>query len=301
MNMGDVGGQEADESGVGQPEGRTILALQPVLLEWGETLPPTGVVLQSQEISLPSRAWQYLAPRLAPVPSTWPLEAEGGVTLSVKRLVLAAGMPPPPRFGDDGWLLLTQLADVEAMSALLFNPNGVHFLVHARHRRYRRLWPARITQLQTFLASQELDAPRVVFDTCLVLELYGIRRARVIGYLALDAVSHAASPFIAQEAEVARCGIDKVEMITDARYHFGVDGFKVMAFGQLQHLKRHRRNLQDRNDLAMMAALEEGRSWYLWLGRCIDLVLVGAMIVRRAVARVARLLGLSALLRRLRR
>lgn len=293
MNLGDGGDQEADESGVGQLEGSTILALQPVLMEWGETLPPPGVVLQSQEIHLPPRAWRYLVLRLAPIPSTWPLEAQEGCTLNVKRLVLAAGMPLPPRFGDDGWLLLTHWPDVKAMSALLFNPHGVHFLVNARHRRYRHLWPGRITQCQAFLSRQELEASRVVFAGCLVLELYGIRRGRVIGYLALDTVSQAVSPFIAQEAEVARCGIDKVEMITDARYHFEVDGFKIMAFGQLRQLKRHRRNLQDRNDLAMMAALEEGRSWYLWLGRCIDLVLAGAMVVRRAVARLARFLGLG--------
>ncbi|MDN3554977.1 hypothetical protein [Halomonas maura] len=300
MSLGDVGDHQADESGCGQFEGSTILALQPVLLDWGETLPPPGVVLQSQEIHLPTSAWQYLVLQLAPIPPTWPHDTQGGCTLSVKRLVLAAGMPLPPRFSDDGWLLLTHWPDVKAMSSLLFNPNGVHFLVNARHRRYRHLWPERISQFQAFLSSQELEASRVVFAGCLVLELYGIRRARVIGYLALDAVSHAVSPFISQEAAATKGGIDKVELITDARHHFEVDGFRVMAFGQLQRLKHHRRNLQDRNDLAMMAALEEGRSGYLWLGRCIDLVLVGAMSGRRACARLARSLGRRGLLKRLR-
>ncbi|RTQ98706.1 hypothetical protein [Halomonas nitroreducens] len=299
MNKASVGEQEANDPGAGQLDGNTILALQPLLWEWGEAPPPPGVVLQSQEVSLPSRAWKYLVLQLAPVPPTWPVEAEQGFILSVKCLALAEGMPLPPRFGDDGWLLLTHLPDVKAMSALLLNPNGVHYLVHARHRRYRRLWPKRTAQLQDFLCCQELEAARVLFDACLVLELYGIRRVRVIGYLSLDKVSHPVMPFMAMEEKVASCGVDKDKLITDTRNHFEVDGFKVMAFEQLQRLKRHSRNLQDRNDLAMMAALEDGRSWYLWLGRCIDLILVASASLRQILARLAGWLGLRALLRRL--
>ncbi|MFG6179422.1 hypothetical protein ACGTN6_19470 [Halomonas sp. THAF12] len=276
-------------------EGVPLLALRPLQWEWREAPPPPGVVLEGHEIGLTPEAWRYLADRLTPLPPGWPQEVHGELQISVKCLVLAAGMGAPPRFGDGDWLLLSQPDEVADLSALLLNPHGVHFLNHARHsRRSSWHWQQRVAGIHALLERRELSPSGVLIDAGLVLELYGIRRARGIVLLSLEDVGEWETPFRAGDDLLIHHGQSKQQLINDPRYHLVVDGLKFIAFHQLKYLKQRRRRLVDLNDLAMMRALEEGRSWRLYLGRWLDVGLVSVSMLQHSVSRLAYRVGLRA-------
>ncbi|MCK2183064.1 hypothetical protein [Halomonas getboli] len=264
--------QQARERSAGpdaSAEGATLLALRPASWEWGMAMVPSGVVLESHEVVLTAGGWRYLRPRLLPMPPAWPEDSPDGLQLAIKCLVLAAGMPLPSRCGEDGWLLLSRPQEVTAISHLLLNPHGVHFLNHAQHERYADRWPARVEQLRGFLARHGLSPQEVLFDSSLVLELYGIRLAGDIDFLSLQEIDLEDPLFSANDEALIHHAVDKRLLIDDDRYHFVVDGLKFVSFEQLRHMKQSRQRLKDLNDLAMMTALEEGRQCRLVIGRCI--------------------------------
>lgn len=278
----------------GEPEeGAPLLALRPMLWEWREAPPPPGVVLEGHEVGLTPEAWLYLASRLAPLPPEWPQEVHGELWLSVKCQVLAAGMSAPVRIGEGDWLLLSDPDDVASLTALLLNPHGVHFLNHARHaRRASWHWPQRVASIHDLLARHGVSADSVLVDADMVLELYGIRRARDLVLLSLDEVEGDLPAFRAGEALLVHHGRDRQALIQDARYHLVVDGLKFTAFSQLKCLTQRRRRLVDLNDLAMMNALEENRLWRLHLGRGLHLGLGAVSVLQHRLSRLAVRVGL---------
>lgn len=285
MNMEE---QERATADAEPREGATLLALRPVNWEWGEAALPPGVVLESQEVSLTRDGWRYLRHRLEPLPAGWPEDARHILWLTVKCLVLAVGMRPPPRFGDGGWLLLSRPEEIATVSALLLNRHGLHFLNHARHERYARRWPERVGQLRGFLERHGLSPSRVLIDDDLVLELYGVRLARDISYLSLEPVTADEVRCHAGDERLLQHGVDKRTLIEDPRYHFEVDGFRFIAFEQLKRLKRGSHRLGDINDLAMMRALEKGWLWRLSVGRWCWWGLTLVALVERGASRLLR-------------
>lgn len=291
--------EQVHESAREQGMTMTVLALQPTHVEWCGTAAPPGGVLEATEVSLTPEGWQTLIKRLAPVPPFWPSEVPDGLDLRVVRMELATDRGSPERFDEDGWLYLCDGEETSALATWLFNPNGMHFINHARPWRYADSWPDRVARIKDFLERQGLSASRVVIDSSLVLELYGIRRARDIDYLSLDEAGGREKPFSANDAQLEHHGLGKQALIEDPAHHFEVDGLRFISFTQLRRLKRGRNRLKDRNDLAMMAALEDGREWRLVAGRGIAQCLVAVSILRRGPVRLLRYLVRHARLRQL--
>ncbi|ATJ82694.1 hypothetical protein [Halomonas beimenensis] len=272
----------------GPPEGMTLLGLQPRVLDWGEPVPPPGVVIEAVDLGVTPGGWGYLVARLAPVPPAWPAAMPVGMVLRVRRLILAAGMDTPSRFGDDGWLLLSDEREASDIAALLLRPTGVHFVNHARHRRFADRWPSRLQQLNAFLQEQGLPATATVFDEDLVLELYGIRPCRDLRFLTLGEPLRPAPPFVANDAQLVHHGLDKASLVENPRYHLQVEGLRFVSFDRVRRFKLSRGRLVDHNDLAMMRALEAGAPWRLALGGYLDGGLVLLQRLRRLGRWVAR-------------
>jgi hypothetical protein len=197
------------------------------------------------------------------------LEALVGIILPGREtaLELLVYRPLPPN-GDshaqrDGWLILAG-EEAAQVACWLLDDDAGHFLRHARLGRYT-VTAARLSYFRSFLANNRFRHDEVLLDASLVLELYGVRKAECIDYLALAAeITH--RPCIKRnEEECHHHGRSLREMLATPGCHFRLGELRCVSFEQIIRFKRSRGTFADRRDLGMMQALVTGnRLAMLW-------------------------------------
>ncbi|WP_280545720.1 hypothetical protein [Halomonas sp. 11-S5] len=250
-------------------------------LAW-RVLVDVGQVSLGEHLRLSCCGWQHLMARLNELGAEVEGAEHGERLLEV---VADSGGKLPD---GEGWRHVTSPKELPWMEALLMNANGRHFLQHARGGRLARRWPARVRSLRAFLERQGLEPSRVVFDSSLVLELYGLRPARDVDFLALDSIRQRERGFSANDAQLVHHGVSKQTLIEDPAFHLQVDGLRFVSFDQLRRLKHGRNRLKDRNDLRMMDALERGDRFALLQGWGVAQWVVMTIVLQRWARRLAR-------------
>ncbi|SEG06021.1 hypothetical protein [Billgrantia desiderata] len=180
--------------------------------------------------------------------------------LVYQPLPVAEGGHHAPR---DGWLILVG-EEAAQLARWLLDDSAGHFLRHARLGRYT-VTAARLSYFRSFLANNRFRHDEVLLDASLVLELYGLRKAECIDYLALAAeVRH--RPRIRRNDDDShhhRCSLR--EMLATPGCHFRLGELRCVSFEQIIRFKRSRGTFADRRDLSMMQALVTGnRLAILW-------------------------------------
>ena len=68
---------------------------------------------------------------------------------------------------------------------MLFNENSVHFLNNGNPNKYPSTY-AKIKQFKSFIEKNDIEVDKIIFNSSIVLSLYGLRECRDIDYLSVD-------------------------------------------------------------------------------------------------------------------
>ncbi|MCE8004647.1 hypothetical protein [Billgrantia ethanolica] len=174
--------------------------------------------------------------------------------LVYQPLPVAEGGRHAPR---DGWLILVG-EEAAQLARWLLDDSAGHFLRHARLGRFS-VTAARLSYFRSFLANNRFRHDEVLLDASLVLELYGVRKAECIDYLALeDETTH--RPRIRRNDDDCRHhGLSLREMLATPGCHFRLGELRCVSFEQIIRFKHSRGTFADRRDLSMVQALVRGK------------------------------------------
>lgn len=153
--------------------------------------------------------------------------------------------------------------EVNRISRLVFNQNGLHFLNYAQPYKLK----SSIQMVEGLLPLGRSLLNNLALDGSMTLSIYGLRAARDIDYLSDKAIN---SPKIVFELEshdsqLKYHKVTKNELIYNPQYHFEYLGVKIISFEQVYNFKKSRNETKDKNDCQMMASLIEKNSFgFLW-------------------------------------
>ena len=181
--------------------------------------------------------------------------------LLVYRQWSSAGSQAVDKRGE--WLILAG-EEAVGMGRWLLEDSAAHFLRFARLGRFA-VTSARLSYFRSFMANNRFRPDEVLLEASLVLELYGLRKAENIDYLALTTQLTPRPRIKRNDRHREHHGATLREMLDDSRYHFRLGELRCVSFSQIASFKRSRGTFGDRQDLGMMRALETGsRLAWLW-------------------------------------
>lgn len=142
------------------------------------------------------------------------------------------------------------------VARLVFNENAIHFLNNARPNKIEETYE-KLEYYKKFLSKNKILTKDIVLDSSFLLSLYGIRKAKDIDYLLLDGkeVSCSASGVESHDSELSYHNEEKVDLITNPKFHFYFDGIKFISFEQLYRMKLNRAEEKDSNDISLMEGI----------------------------------------------
>lgn len=178
------------------------------------------------------------------------------------------------------------------LAGLLLNPNGRHFLDHARPFRYPGL-VERLARFRDALSERGLDPADYALDTGMVMAAYGLRPAEDVDYVTAGARFRAADIGPHDDA-LRHHGIAPELLVRDPAYHFWFDGVKFLSLAQVCAMKRNRGEAKDAYDLLLARRLEGGAGLF-----SADHRKLLALRLRRGLVRALERTGTKALARRL--
>ncbi|MCE9662754.1 hypothetical protein LY622_04810 [Halomonas sp. M5N1S17] len=179
------------------------------------------------------------------------------------------------------------LADSIRVGRWLLDQSSRHFLLHARYGRFN-VTRARLSYFSCFVASNGYRHDQVLLDASIVLELYGLRRAQRLDYLALEPERVSRPCIHRNDGELIHHGASCQALLEDPDRHFQLGELRYVSFSQLERFKRSRRHDVDDYDLGMMRALEtNNRAALLWHRGRYELSLA-VRRARRGIRRLAR-------------
>lgn len=155
------------------------------------------------------------------------------------------------------------IEEVNRISRLVFNQNGLHFLNYARPYKLK-------SSIQMLEALRSLDKnlfKNLVLDGSMTLSIYGLRTAKDIDYLSdrvidLPKINFELEP---HDSQLKYHKISKKELIYNPNYYFEYLGVKFTSFEQAYQFKRNRNEIKDKNDCQMMASLIEKNKFKFFL------------------------------------
>jgi hypothetical protein len=168
--------------------------------------------------------------------------------------------------GIGNWAILTE-NEARRAAPWLLNMNARHFLEYARPDRFSGT-AARLETFKEFMSLNGFQRDEVVLDSSIVLEIYGLRKAGDIDYLALDVEKCSIPGIESHDGQLVHHCLSKQELINNPNWHFQIDGIRAVSFAQLKIFKRNRNTpYKDCHDVGMMEALEKEDSVALWRHR----------------------------------
>jgi len=178
------------------------------------------------------------------------------------------------------------------LAGLLLNPNGVHFLDHARPFRFPGL-SEHLARFRSALSERGLDPADYALDTGMVMAAYGLRAAADIDYVTAGTRFHAAD-IGPHDDTLVHHGVAPATLVHDPAYHFWFDGVKFISLAQVCAMKRNRGESKDAYDLLLAQRLEGGAGIF-----SADHRKLLALRLRRGLVRALDATGTKGLARRL--
>lgn len=194
------------------------------------------------------------------------------------------------------WSIL--MADeARRLSLWLLNVNARHFLAYARPGGFAGT-AGKLESFKEFMRINEFRSDEVILASSIVLEMYGLRKANDIDYLAFGEEKFSMPGIEPQDGQKFYHCLSKQELITNPAWHFEVDGIRFVSFHQLKRFKNNRGSPhKDCHDVGMMEALESGRFVELWRHRGMSKLYSIFFRLRRVVCRTLRYIGFYSLAR----
>ena len=152
------------------------------------------------------------------------------------------------------------------ISRMLFNENSVHFLNNGNPNKYPSTY-AKIKQFKSFIEKNDIEVDKIIFNSSIVLSLYGLRECRDIDYLSVDNNFKYCDELIENHnGELVFHQEEKNELIFNKEFYFYYDDLKFTSFSQLYKMKRNRSEQKDINDLVLMEALINRKKFKIFVG-----------------------------------
>ncbi|MCQ4230888.1 hypothetical protein M8P87_13645 [Pseudomonas stutzeri] len=178
------------------------------------------------------------------------------------------------------------------VARLVLNENSLHFLNYAKPNRYLSVHK-KIASFRAYLERNSINPEDIVLDSGVVLSIYGLREAADVDYLApseisLDVVDHLES----HDEVLKHHGEDKGTLIYNPQYYFYFEGVKFLSFKQVFRMKSNRNESKDRNDCAMMKALDDNRVYKRKIAKLRQWFYYSAVKVKSKIASLLNFFGL---------
>jgi len=142
-----------------------------------------------------------------------------------------------------------------AISNMVFNDNGVHFLNYAKPNKYTDA-QSKIEKFKTFVSDNKLNIEDFTLDSGMVLSVYGLRESSDIDYFSSNEVAENINEAIDNhDGELVYHKKEKVELIYNPELYFIYQGVKFVAFDQVYKMKLNRAEQKDINDCRMMESM----------------------------------------------
>jgi hypothetical protein len=145
------------------------------------------------------------------------------------------------------------LEEVNRISRLIFNRNGLHFLNYGKPYKLK----STLSMVQCLHSLKADLLSRTVLDGSMTLSIYGIREARDIDYFSENVLPTNSCRFELEshDSQLIYHGLDKSELIHNPKYSFEYLGIKFVSFNQTFKFKKARNEEKDMNDCQMMISL----------------------------------------------
>lgn len=153
--------------------------------------------------------------------------------------------------------------EVQRISRLVFNQNGLHFLNYAKPYKFK----SSMEMVGSILPLGKDLLNGLVLDGSMTLSVYGLRAARDIDYLSdKDIVaSKGAFDLESHDSQLVFHKVEKQDLIYNPKYYFEYLGVKFVSFKQTYQFKKNRNEIKDKNDCQMMVSLIEKNSFRFFL------------------------------------
>lgn len=137
----------------------------------------------------------------------------------------------------------------------LLDDSSRHFLKYAYSGRFSET-PRRLAYFRDFVEVNGFNLDHVLLDSSIVLELYGLRKAQDLDYLAVQPETITRPLIYRNDKELHHHGVPLEVLLEDPKRHFWIGDLRFISFSQLARFKQSRNRFKDRQDLGMMQALE---------------------------------------------
>jgi hypothetical protein len=238
------------------------LAIRALPKEEEEGTGPFAEAIHHERIALSASFSKNLA-RFAEI--VLPREAVMLEVLIFPSDAMVPPLPVGPTTAMGSWSILTE-EEVARVAPWLLNKNARHFLEYARPDRFSGT-AARLETFRRFMSLNGLRGDEVVLDSSMVLELYGLRKAVDMDYLALGETRYSVEGISTHDRQVGHHGLSKSELITNPDWYFEYNGIRLLSFAQVKRFKQNRNTPKDRHDVGMMEALEKKEMATLLINR----------------------------------
>lgn len=168
--------------------------------------------------------------------------------------------------------------EVNRVSRLVFNQNGLHFLNYAKPYKFA----SSIQMVESLFPLGKDLLESLVLDGSMTLSIYGLRSARDIDYLSDMGVFVPKGNFELEshDSQLEFHRVGKHELIYNPKYHFEYLGVKFVSFKQTYDFKKNRNELKDKNDCEMMTSLIEKNSFRFFVAIFKQKVLYKKLIIK---------------------
>jgi len=142
------------------------------------------------------------------------------------------------------------------LARIFFNANSIHFLNHAKPKRFTR-FDSLLKYYSNWLQYQQTDPEYYCIDGSAVMAAYGIRDAKDLDFLHFghDDVTTEHGLVSCHNKEICHYTISRDDIIFNPNNHFYFDGVKFAALHVIGSMKQKRAEDKDKRDIASMGGL----------------------------------------------
>jgi len=174
---------------------------------------------------------------------------------------------------------------------IVFNDNSIHFLNYAKPTKFISN-KSRLDKIKHFLEKNNLNSKDIVFDSSIVLSIYGLREAKDIDFLSSVKINYNIENINNHDEELKFYQNSKDELIYNPKNYFYFNGIKFISFDTLYKMKKNRTETKDKNDIKIMEAMIENNFFKEIIFKFKQKLFYIQMFIKQKIINILRKLGL---------
>lgn len=149
-------------------------------------------------------------------------------------------------------------SEAEELGKMLLNNNSINFINYGSPVKYKSIYKS-IENTKKYLISNNIDSELMVFDSGIVLSLYGLRETNDIDVLSMVDVD---SPLFDQhDAQIIYHKKCKEDLIFDQKNFFYFNGLKFLSLPLVKSFKASRKGAKDLDDIILIDNMKRNKSF----------------------------------------